>query len=186
MANLEITWDATTLQFLREKKTERALVAALRKAGADAIRATRAEAKRQTRTRVRIRAGYLADKALPLKFPRSPKSVSGLIWTMPVSGREVPLGEYPRRQTRKGVSVEVQPGQRMLITKAFLATAKTGRKSVFLRPTKKRFPMGHLLGMSVADSMTDGKTPHASLARARVVLDSAFARLFPLELAKLK
>ena len=165
---------------------ERALFQALKKAGGDAILAVRAEAKRGTRERVRIRAGYLANSALPLRYPRVRSSLSGLIWVMDVSGQEVPLGEYPARQTRVGVSVEVQRGKRMVIKSAFMAKSRRARKSVFLRPTKARYPMGHRLGMSVADSMSDGKVPAAALDRGATVMGSAFMRLLPLELAKLK
>jgi hypothetical protein len=108
-----------------------------------------------------------------------------MVWRMPVSGREVPLGEYPRRQTKRGVSVEVRVGKRSLIKSAYLATARGGRKSVFLRPGKQRYPMGHLLGMSAADTMKDGWVPLWALTRGQEVLGSSFSRLFPLELAKL-
>lgn len=181
---MEITWESSSAAWLKEKRLQRALMAALKKAGGDGIRAARAEAKRRTRERVRIRAGYLADKALPLTFPRGATTVEGLEWVMRVSGRPVPLGEYPRRQTRKGVSVEVVKGRRMLIQHAFLATAKTGRKAVFLRPSSARYPMGHRLGLGVADSMKDGLTPTAALQLGLARMNSAFARLFPIELGK--
>ena len=189
MAELTFTWNRKQLGVFKGRRVETAAVMALRKAGGDAIRAARAESKRGVRTRTRIRAGYLSDKALPLAFPsgRSSSLRDGtLAWRMDVSGKEVPLGEYPRRQTRRGVSVEVQRGKRVLLTSAFLAKAKTGRLGVFLRPTTKRYPMGHRLGPSVADNMADGRVPDAALRRAIHVMDSAFTRLLPLELAKLK
>lgn len=167
------------------KGAERALYQALKKAGGDAIRAVRAEAKRGTRERVRIRAAYLADRSLPLTFPKG-RGLSDLVWVMRVSGSEVPLGEYPARQTRKGVSVEVQRGKRTVIRSAFMARGRSARKSVFLRPTKARYPMGHKLGMSVADSMSDGRVPRAALDRGATVLGLAFNRLLALELGKLR
>lgn len=156
----------------------------MKKAGGDAIRAVRAQAKRGVRERVRLRAGYLADKAFPLTFP-SGTDLNSLAWRMDVSGREVPLGEYPRRQTRKGVSVEVQRGSRAVIESAFLAKGRASREGVFLRPTTKRYPMGHRLGPSVADSMVDGRVADAALLRGVGVLWSAFYRLLPLELDKI-
>ncbi len=161
----------------------KALVSAVRKAGGDALRALRAEAKRQTRNRTRIRAGYLANTSLPLVFAKG-RNLDDLVWVMDVSGRSVPLGEYPRRQTSRGVQVEVVKGQRKLIEGAFLAPTRSGRQSVFLRPTKARYPMGHRLGMSVADTFKDGKIPQAAIGRAQTVFSSAFARLYKLELAK--
>jgi hypothetical protein len=105
---------------------------------------------------------------------------------MDVSGREVPLGEYPRRQLKRGVSVEIRRGHRTLIKSAFMARSRTGRQGVFLRPSKKRYPMGHRLGLSVADSMADGQVPQAALLRGTTAMGSAFARLLPLELARLR
>lgn len=183
MAELSVSWDARSLNVLRTAAVERALFHALKKAGGDALRRLRAEAKRRTRARVAIRAGYLAASALPLRFAQG-RSVDELEWVMRVSGREVPLGEYPRRATKKGVSVEVQRGRRILLKSAFLAQAKSGRQSVFLRPSKLRYPMGHRLGLSVADSMADGQTPRFALEAAGTVFGSSFERLFPMELAK--
>lgn len=183
MPELIVTWDPKTLASLKAKTVDRAVFQALKKAGGDALRALRAEAKRRMRERIRIRAGYLANAAFPLRFARG-RTVAELAWTMKVSGRAVPLGEYPRRATKKGVSVEVQRGKRALIRGAFLARARTGRQSVFLRPSRLRYPMGHRLGLSVADAMADGQIPAAALERAGSVFSSAFHRLLPLELGK--
>lgn len=183
MAELIVSWDAKSLQVLRTAAVERAIFRALKKAGGDALRALRAEAKRKTRERIAIRAGYLAASAFPLRYATG-KTVSELAWTMKVSGRAVPLGEYPRRQTKKGVSVEVQRGKRAQIRGAFLAKARTGRQNVFLRPSRLRYPMGHRLGLSVADAMADREIPAAALERAGSVFSSAFHRLLPLELGK--
>lgn len=163
---------------------ERAIMKALKKAGRDGLRAMRAAAKRGTREKVRIRAGYLADRSFPLRA--SGQKLEDLVWEMGVSGQEVPLGEYPRRQTRRGVSIEVARGRRTVIRSAFLARRKAGiREGVFLRPSKERYPMGHRLGLSVAQSMADGRTPRDALNRGATVLTSAFRRLLPLELAKI-
>jgi hypothetical protein len=183
MADFSVTWDSKSLAVIRSEAVERAVFRALKKAGGDALRRLRTEAKRQTRARVAIRAGYLANTALPLRFATG-RGVAELEWVMRVSGRETPLGEYPRRQTKKGVSVEVQRGKRTLIKRAFLARSKSGRLSVFLRPSRLRYPMGHRLGMSVADSMSDGRVPTLALAAAGQVLGTSFERLFPLELKK--
>lgn len=182
---IEFSWNPAELAALTGRGIERAIVRALKMAGRDAIRAVRAEAKRGVRSRVRIRAGYLADRALPLSYARGDR-LDALVWEMGVSGREVPLGEYPRRQTRRGVSVEVQRGKRTVLRGSFLAQGKGARKRVFLRPGKARYPMGHRLGLSVADSMADGRVPRAALNRGSEVLGSAFRRLMPIELDKVR
>jgi hypothetical protein len=175
-------WDKDALAFFHGKP-QRAVLQAAKRAGRDAIRALRAEAKRAVRERVRIRAGYLANTALPLKYATQ-RRLEDLEWRMDVSGAAVPLGEYPRRQTRKGVSVEVKRGSRVRLESAFLAARKAGRQGVFLRPTAQRYPMGHRLGLSVADSMRDGIVPTRALERGRLVFESAFTRLLKVELER--
>lgn len=183
MAEFSVTWDPKSLAGIRSRTIQRAVFQAVKKAGGDALRHLRAETKRQVRSRVAIRAGYLAASALPLRFATG-RTVEELVWVMRVSGREVPLGEYPRRQTKKGVNVEVQRGRRMLLKGAFLAKSRSGRQSVFLRPSKFRYPMGHRLGLNVVDSMADGQIPAGALGEAGKVFGYAFERLFPLELAR--
>lgn len=185
MAEIVLQWTSGGIENFTERRVMAAVVRAMRKAGGDGIRAVRAASKRGVRERVRLRANYLADKALPLSFP-SGTDLNSLAWRMDVSGRAVPLGEYPRRQTRKGVSVEVQRGRRALIESAFLAKGRASREGVFLRPTEHRYPMGHRLGPSVADSMADGRVADAALLRGVGVMWSAFYRLLPLELDKLR
>lgn len=179
-----IRWDRLAERFIRSDITRRALFNATRKAGRDAQKAMRAASKRGIRESTRIRAGYLADRAFPIP-PARGRKLADLVWRMPVSGREVPLGEYPRRQTRKGVSVEVQRGKRQTIKSAFLARSKSGRLGVFKRPTEKRYKMGHRLGLRVSDSMQDGRVPRFVLRRAEDVFTRGIERLFPLELRKL-
>jgi hypothetical protein len=181
---IELKWESRDLKVWRSKSVEKAITRALSKAGGDAIRALRAESKRQVRNSKRIRAGYLANKSLPLSFPKGVKEIGNLVWTMRVSGKPVPLGEFPRRQTRKGVTVEVNKGQRKLIAGAFLATNKSGRKGVFLRPTEARYPMGHRLGPNVAQTMDDKVMIHYIQLVAERRFKSSFDRLLSLELAK--
>jgi hypothetical protein len=181
MAEIVFQWTSEGIESFTERRVMQAVIRAMKKAGGDAIRAVRAASKRSVRERVRLRAGYLASKSLPLAFPQG-RSLEELAWSMGVSGKEVPLGEYPARQTRKGVSVEVQRGRRAVIESAFLAKGRASRPGVFLRPTAKRYPMGHRLGPSVADSMADGRIPRAALDRGAEVMESAFYRLLKLEL----
>src|SRR6185503_6170312 len=144
MATIVLKWNREQLQ--ATAGIGPATIAALRKAGGDALRALRAATKRSIRERTRIRAGYLANRSLPLTFAKGSK-LQHFVWTMDVSGAPVPLGEYPRRQTRKGVSLEIVRGSRKLLKHAFLAVGRSGRVGVFLRPGKQRYPMGHRLGL---------------------------------------
>lgn len=177
---IKVRWEKNALVWIHGYP-QRAVARAAKKAGRDALRALRAEAKRALRERTRIRAGYLAASALPLRYAKA-RTIEGMSWVMDVSGREVPLGEYPRRQTRKGVSVEIRKGSRVLLESAFLARRKAGRQGVFLRPGRERYPMGHRLGMNVVDAMSDGVVPERALERGRLVFESAFGRLLKMEL----
>jgi hypothetical protein len=182
---IKFQWNSGELAALTGRGVERAVVRALKKAGVDGLRALRAEAKRQVRSRVRIRARYLADRGFPLFYP-SGEALESLSWRMGVTKRPVPLGEYPRRQVKQGVSVEVQRGKRVILQGAFLARPQTGWEGVFRRKGKARYPMGHRLGPSVADSMADGQVPRSALNRGSAVLGAAFRRLLPLELGKVR
>ena len=184
MQTIEFAWDTKASAFLAEKRIQRALFRAAKKAGRDALKALRAEAKRQTRARVRIRAGYLANRALPLTNAKG-KTLEDLVWRMDVSGAAVPLGEYPARRTKKGVSVEIERGKRSIIKGAFLAkTARSTRKGVFRRPKRERYPMGHRLGLRVSDAMSDGRIPAAALKRSADVFGRALGRLMAMELER--
>lgn len=183
MAEIVFQWTSEGIECFERRRVMLAVVRAMKKAGADGIRATRASSKRGVRERVALRAGYLADRALPLTYA-SGTALGALAWRMDVSGREVPLGEFPRRQVKRGVSVEVRRGRRVVIDSAFLAKGRSSREGVFLRPTARRYPMGHRLGPSVADSMADGRVPGLALERGAQVMGSAFYRLLRLELDK--
>lgn len=182
--NLTLDWNPRDLERFSGRAAARAVARAVKRSGNESLRAMRAEAKRAIRNRTRIRAGFLADKALPLTFPKG-SNLDDLVWTMRVSGTPVPLGEYPRRQTKKGVVVEVIRSQSKLLQSAFLAMSKSGRKGVFLLPTEKRYPMGHRLGLSAADSFKDGKAAEAAFTRARDVFTRRFDYFWGLELSKL-
>lgn len=182
---MRITLDWAGIKPFQDRKLDKALARAVKRAGNDSIRALRAATKKSIRERTRIRAGFLADKALPLTFPKGVR-LDSLIWVMRVSGKPVPLGEYPVRQTKKGVSVEVVRGQRKLIKSAFLALRSTGRKGVFRRPGKSRYPMGHKLGLSVSDAMKDGRTATAAFTAAQSAFGRRLRYWLPVELGKVR
>jgi hypothetical protein len=188
MAQLELVWDKRDLAYWRNRVPEKALVRALKLSGTDAIRRLRAASKRLIRARKKIKAKYLADRVLPLRMPRSPKTITDLVWAMDVSDIPVPLSEFPRRQTKEGVKVQVNvSGGFKLIKSAFLAmkTSSGGGKGVFLRPTKARYPMGHRLGPSVGDMFAyDKRLAPDAFAEAQAVFERSFDRLLAIELKK--
>ncbi len=181
---ISILWDTQDVARWSGLGVEKATARALKRAGGDAIKAMRAEGKRAVRERKKIRAGYLAEKSMPLTLPKGNR-IAGMEWTLRVSGKPVPLGEFPRRQMKAGVRVTVNVGKTKLIKSAFLAMTKSGRMGVFLRPTDARFPMGHKLGSNVAETFSDKPI----IARVQMYGQDSFRSRFmywmPLEVAKL-
>jgi hypothetical protein len=188
MPSLEFVWNGPDIARWRGQGVDNALTSALRKAGGDAIRAMRAEGKRRVRDRKFVRASYLAARALPLAFPRSSGSIDSLVWTMRVSGQPIGIERFKARQTREGVKVQVnRDGEQKLFKSAFIATMKSGHRGVFMRTAgKKRLPIEHVLSSRISDTMGDPPILQAVFARGDSVFASAFTRLMPLELAKLK
>ena len=164
---------------------KRAVFSATKKAGGDAIRRLRAAGKRQVRQRKAIKARFLADRAMPLAFPRA-KVLAGLVWRMDVSGSPVPLSEYPHRQVRAGVMVEVNKGKKTLLRGGFLARSRGGKEGVFRRPGKERYPMGFKVGSSVGQTFRDEDLVPEIQGEAMQVFRSSFDRLLQLEIAKIR
>ena len=164
------------------RKVPKAVKAALRKAGSTALRDMRSEASKRVRKRKRIKAKFVRD-AMVLGRPKG-GNVDGWEWSVSFTGKAVPLTAYPHRQTRKGVSVEVNRGKRTLIKGAFLATMASGHKGVFVRKGIRRLPIRELLGSRPADALLHKGEAEGVLARGEGTFMSAFARLLPLELAK--
>lgn len=153
----------------------------LSKAGTTALRDMRSEASKRIRQRKRIKARYVA-KALQLQRPR--KVALDSEWTLLVRGTPVPLIAYPARQTKRGVSVEVNRGKRSFLKGAFIATMKTGHKGVFVRKGKARLPIRELYGSRPVDALLhEGEAQHVQ-ERGRRAFVATFERLLPLELAK--
>lgn len=186
MAQIKYTWNQKDILNWKLRLPEKALLKALSRAGNESIKAMRAEAKRKVREVSRIKASYLADKAFRLSYPYNMTALHNLVWEIDVSGREVPLGEYPSRQTKRGVSLEVMKGKRKVIAGAFIQPRKNGRKGVFKRPSKERYPMGHKLGPRVSDIVGRKAVVDAIMSRTKLVFERAMDRALTAELANIK
>jgi hypothetical protein len=191
MAAIEFTWDSRDLEVWRGGKVELALARALSKAGSSAARAMRAESSRKLRERKRMRVGFV-NKSLPLVFPTS-KEIAQLAWRMNVSGALIPVSAFPHRQTRKGVVVSINQGSSKLIRSAFLVRLKNGHEGVFMRNGRfgrnknpKLERISEAFTTRVVDVFKDGGFIPAVQARTQGVFASAFARLLPLELGRLR
>lgn len=187
LVRISMQLDTRALNPLRSGAVARAILIAMRKAGNTAIRKMRAVSKRRVRDEKRIKANYLADKALPIRTPRGARNIESLVWRMDVSGAPVPLGEYPARQNKKGVVVKVnRAGGPKTILGAFIQLRRDGRKGVFKRPDKDRYPMGHKLSTSVDQVFRDKGFIPGVQNETLDQFQRDFERLLPLEIGKAK
>jgi hypothetical protein len=105
-------------------------------------------------------------------------------WAIDVSGEPVPLVAYPHRQTKKGVSVEVNRGKRTLLKGAFVATMRSGHKGVFRREGKARLPIEELRGSRPVDALLHEGESEAVAARGGKSFAETLERLLPIEIEK--
>jgi hypothetical protein len=184
MSDTIVTWDRKGLAGLKTPRMTRAIARALGKAGSTALRDMRSEASKRIRQRKRLKSGIVA-KALRMRRPRK-ATIDGAEWAVDVSGKPVPLSAYPHRQTRKGVSVEVNRGKRTLIQSAFVATMRSGHEGVFVRRGAKRLPIKELLGSRPVDALLHEGEAEAVSARGARSFSATFERVLPLEVDKAK
>lgn len=126
------------------------------------------------------------NAALVLTFPKGSKHIDDLVWRMGASGAPVPVSEYPYRQTKRGVSLSINKGRRVLLAGAFVATMRSGHVGVYRRRGDKRLPIDEVFTTRVSDVLRNDGLMERLHARAQEVFSSSFARLLPLELAKTK
>lgn len=155
--------------------------AALR-AGSDAIKAGRAESVRKIRERRAMKAGAVRD-AITLQFPTSGEG-GALLWSINVSSKPARVADYPYRQTRQGVSVQIKTSGRSLIRGAFVATMpKSGHTGVFYRTGEfgrrgnpKLEKIDEAFTTRVSDVFRDAGFIEAVLDRTKAVFRSTYAR----------
>lgn len=144
---------------------------AARLAGSSALRAMRAEASRLIRERKAMKLSAVRD-ALDVLFP----SASGeLVWALRAKAKPMPVIAFNARQTRRGVSVEINVGKRSLIRGAFIATMKSGHTGVFYRQGKARLPIEEAYTSRISDVLNDVAPEVAK--RGVEVFQSTFSRL---------
>lgn len=175
-------WDRDALSVLDAGPLKRAAVRALRKAGSTALRDMRSEASKRIRARKRIKGRYIT-RALSLRRAKG-SDIARMSWALEVDGDPVPLVAYPHRQTKKGVSVEVNRGKRTLVAGSFVASMKSGHTGVFRRRGKARLPIQELRGSRPVDALLHEGEADAVAARGGKSFGETFARLLPIEFAK--
>lgn len=179
---ISVQFDKSGLLAIEPGPMKRAIVRALRKAGATALRDMRAEASKRIRQRKRIRPSYIS-RALTLRRS-SGSDIASMSWALRVSGEPVPLVAYPHRQTSKGVSVEVNRGKRTLLKGAFVATMRSGHEGVFRRRGKGRLPIDELRGSRPVDALLHEGEAQGVAERGGKSFAATFTRVLPLEVGK--
>jgi hypothetical protein len=176
------TWNKAGIAALQPGPLKRAVVRSLRKAGATALRDMRSEARKRIKARKRIGAKYIS-RAITLRRA-SGTDIAGMSWAVNVSGEPVPLVAYPYRQTKQGVSVEVNRGKRTLLKGAFVATLKSGHVGIFRRKGKARLPIEELRGSRPVDALLHQGEAQGVADRGGASFAETFARVLPLEVGK--
>jgi hypothetical protein len=176
------TWNKTGLASLQPGPLKRAAVRALRKAGSTALRDMRSEASKRIKARKHIGAKYIT-RAITLRRA-SGTDIAGMSWSVDVSGEPVPLVAYPYRQTKQGVSVEVNRGKRTLLKGSFVATMKSGHVGIFRREGKKRLPIQELRGSRPVDALLHAGEAQGVADRGGATFAATFVRVLPIEVGK--
>lgn len=182
--SIEAKWDRSGIAALETGPMKGALKRALRKAGATALRDMRSEASKRIRQRKRIKSRYIT-RALTLRRAKG-ADIAGMEWAVDVSGEPVPLVAYPHRQTKKGVSVEVNRGKRTLIKGSFVASMKSGHAGVFRRRGTARLPIDELRGSRPVDALLHEGEAQGVADRGGKSFGETFVRVLPLEIGKSK
>ena len=182
MIDINVRWDRSALAPLETGPLTAAVKRALRKAGSTALRDMRSEASKRIRARKRLAPKYIR-RALSLARPKG-GDIEGMTWALNVSGEPVPLVAYPHRQTKRGVSVEVNRGKRTLVKGAFVATMKSGHEGIFRRKGKARLPIQELRGSRPVDALLHEGEAQGVADRGGKSFGETFARVLPLEVGK--
>lgn len=174
--DVKVTGDIGPIEGIEPEAVQRAL----RKAGSTAQRDMRSEASKRVRARKAIKARYIKPA---LRLSRADPNATE--WALEILGDPVPLAAYPHRQTKKGVSVEVNKGKRTLVKRSFVATMKSGHKGVFQRKGTARLPIRELVGSRPVDALSHTGELEAVAERGMKSFADTFERVLPLELEKM-
>lgn len=194
--SISVQWDKSGIAGLETGKLKGAVVRALRKAGATALRDMRSEASKRIRERKAIAPKYIS-RALSLGRPKG-SSIADMSWSLNVSGKPVPLIAYPHKafKPRKlgkrkagprapgGVRVEVNTGKWTLVRGAFVATMNSGHDGIFRRRGQARLPIDELLGSRPVDALLHKGESEAVAARGGASFSATFKRVLPQEIGK--
>ena len=186
------TWDQDQLKPWVDRGVDKAIKRAVKFAGRDALRTLNTEAARYVKSRKKIKAGRIS-KAMK-KINATGSEIRNMEWRLRVTGKQTPMSYYPHSKTRgktASLRVAINVGKKANLGRAFVArmtnVANSGEVSthdgIFVRTSKKRFPIKELFSTKVTDPFFDkGATPEM-LHKSMVTFSATFDRVFPRLLA---
>jgi hypothetical protein len=142
----------------------------------------RAELSKRVRKRKRIKAGTIR-KSLRMRRAKGSR-IEDMEWAIDVSGEAVRVTDYPHRQTKRGVSVEINRGKRSLIQGGFVATMPTGHTGVFVRQGRARLPINEQFASRVTDAISHEGEIEVIHRRGQETFQRVFRGVLPLEMGK--
>lgn len=181
---VEFEFNSVELRALHPGRLDPAIAKAMRKAGSTATRDMRSEASKRVRRRKRIKAKAVRQ-ALVVRKAKG-RRLEGQEWAIDVRGDTVRLADYPARQTKRGVSVEVNRGKRTLLRSAFMATMRSGHRGVFIRRGPRRLPIRELVASRPVDALLHAGEAEGVASRGRDSFARTLDRVLPLELEKVR
>lgn len=132
----------------------------------------------------RVLSAKIVRDAIAIRKASHQRLVASLV----VTGRPIPLRDYKARQTKKGVTTQVSPGKRKLIShrgnRAFIVQKLSGH--VFAREGKARLPIKKLFGPSLPSTFVQVEVRAAWTATAREVLPKRITEEMRFELSRLE
>ena len=172
---MQIVIDTKVAGGLWMRRSKAKIAAAARKAGSTALRDMRAEATKRIRKRKKLKAREIR-KALILRRAKG-SNIESMEWAVDVTGKRVPLSAYPHRQTKAGVSVQVNQGKRSVIRSAFVATMRSGHRGIFIRRGSARLPIVERFGSRPSDALRHAGEAEGVAARGSASFRKRFAAL---------
>lgn len=183
---IDLRFDDSQLQQLRERLTEAALARAARRAGNEGLGDAKKAAVDYVRTKKRIKESTI-ERRLELVQPSNRAGLRALRWGMRVSARPISLGSYASTQTPQGVVAEVNVGSTFLLRHAFIHTVRNGFRGVFERAGGQgspRYPLKSLVGSGVGDVLRDQDAGEAIGQAFQTATSAAFTRYVQQEIQR--
>lgn len=185
MPTVKVKLAGPALKLFKKGRAQSAVRRSSRKAASTSARDMRAEAVKVVRESKRLKARAVRKAIVQRK--NKGRKVKDMEWGVDVRGGLVRLSDYPVRQTKKGVSVEINRGKRSLLRGRFIATVGKGdkrHKGVFVRKGDVRLPIEEQLGTRPIGVLRERRAAKAVTTRGRKSFHKTYHRWLGIEMEK--